>query len=319
MSQSRFGGAIAIFLAVIVEVAVCSLVLVLAISVFMMGLHWSEIAITIAVAVTELLSILAIWAALYYGILRKRTPRRPILSLVILLILPALATVGSWFLYQKDIAAGRKGEQQAVQQAETIALADLSLAVDRMASSDGSTYSVNLHPGLTGEAGRIEKAAHKLLFDAPDPARHFAEKRTALDIDGIMIPKSLAAAGGLDKATDALVAIRAAVAVREAESDAAFAACRKVLAGADIDAAKKRAALAEFDRRVAADKVRRSALAEEELGLFNEMMAIVGELKDARGHWRVVRGTMYIDDEDVRDRIQDHWENIAAAVKRLSR
>jgi hypothetical protein len=313
MSQSRFGGAIAIFLAVIVEVAVCSLVLVLAISVFMMGLHWPDYATTIAVAIAETLAVLAIWAALYYGILRKRTPRRPVLSFVILLILPALGVAGALFIDKMDHAAGAKGRAQA----EIVALGDLALTVDKMTSSDGQTYSVNLHTAMTGEPGRIEQAARKLLFDAPEASRRFAAKRDATGINAMMTPKSLAAAGALDRATTALIDMRAAVVAREAEIDAAYAACRKVLAGADIDGGRKTKALADFDARVARGKSRRAELAEVERNLYNEMMAIVGELKDARGHWHVTRSTMLIDDADVQERIQQHWDNIFAAEKRL--
>lgn len=313
MSQSKFGGAIAIFLAVIVEFAVGLVVLTLAISVFMMGLHWPERAITIAVVGSEILAIAAIWAALYYGVLRKRTPRRPLLSLVILLILPALAAAGSWHLYQKDIAAGKTRPQQA----EALALADLSLTVDRVVSSDGHSYSVNLHTSMNGEPGRIEQAAKKLLFDAPEADRRFADKRDALDINAVMAPKALGGEGGLDKATKALIDVRAAIVVRETEIDAAFSSCRKVLASADIDAGKKAAGLAEFDARVARDKTRRIAAAQIELDLYNEMMAIVGELKDARGHWWIERGAMIIADDDVRARVQAHWENVTTAEKRL--
>lgn len=317
MSQSRFGGAIAIALAMIAEVVICLFVLAVSIALLKKSAVWpGTLATTIIIAI-QVLCILAIWASLYYGILRHRTPRRPVLSLVMLLIIPVVGGGLSYVLYQHDVALGQTSAQRAARQAEETALADLATTVQQLATASDRGFSVDLHTKLLGEPGKIEHAAKALLIAVPEARHHYEDVRAGLDIPAAMKPEALVEEGGLDQATQALIAVRAAIVARETTIDTAFAAARKVLADAAIDDAKKRAALADFDRQVAADKAQRKARAEIEAALYNDMMAVVGELKDARGRWWVHRNTLMIDDESVRERIMDRWQSVDRAEKRL--
>jgi hypothetical protein len=313
MSQSRFGGAIAIAIAILAEIPVAFFVVVMVAAVLHGGLKVPDTVIETGVCIGTFVSVVLVWAVLYYGFLRRRTPSRPVLSFVLLLILPSLAAalvvIGQQRQHAFDLKRGQQGEE--------IALADLSTTVDNVIANGPRSYSVSLHTSLNGEPGRLEQSAKTLLFVVPEAYRQYINKRDALDIDGAISPKSLAANGGLDAATNKLVQVRAAIVAREAAIDAAFAACRKSLAAAGIDGEKKRAALAAFDTRIARGNARRAAEVEDELALYNEMMAIVGELKDARGSWRVRRGGIEIDSDAVHARIQDHWETIAEIEKRL--
>ncbi len=306
MSQSRFGGIVAIIIAVIAEIPACAAVMVFAIAILKGRMHASDDVVWLGVAVSALFTVFAIWLVLYVGVLRKRTPRRSILYFLILLIIPALFAfvVAAMFHDQRRADAARADNEVAT------ALSDLSRAETAIVSLYQKGFAVDLHSSLPGDPGRIERATKVLLHAISDASNQFSEERDALDINGIMSPKSLAAEDGLDKATQALVAVRAAVVKRETQIDAAEAACRKVLAGAAIDPEKKHKALADFDRRMAEDKARREKGAARELDIYNEMMAIVGELKDARGGWQLKGGTLQFSDEVVLARVQRHWADV---------
>lgn len=317
MSQSRFGGAIAITIAIIAEIPVLLFATVMAAAVMHGSLKASDTATWTAVVVFCLASVLVVWAVLYFGFLRKRTPRRPVLSFVLLTILPGIIMGGVYVAVQRQHSFDAWRAQEVLAQNEDDALADLAFTLKKVSLENGESYSVILRTKLPGEAGRIEKSAKALILAVSDAHRAFDNAREAADIDETMSAESLNAPGGLNKATQALIDVRAAIATREARIDAAYADCRKVLAAAKIDPAKQRAALTAFDRHTTADKASRASTTSLELDHFNEMMAIVGELKDAPNDWRLRHGGLEFDDMALLIRINRHWARVRELNKQL--
>ncbi len=214
----------------------------------------------------------------------------------------------------------REGQNRApVSPAEAVAVAldDAAKAEDAMAARGAGPVSFDTK--LPGDAAHIAIAADTFARNVANAYAAYHATLSTMNYYQLLVPLRVDNDPGFARTGGTLERMRAAVEAREKTLAAAVLAFRAQLASASIDAQTKRAALARFDRAIAANAQTRARETALEENLIDEQRAMLADLAAAPDEWSATGPTVIVfSDEGAMNTYHAHVASLVRIAAQLN-
>ncbi len=184
------------------------------------------------------------------------------------------------------------------------------------ASVDGKTLDMAIH--TTGDAAVLEKIIKGSAFRMRAAVLAYRGTIKSLDYPHFIEPERLAQKGGLADATKRIAQIHAAFDTLHKAVLSEQDGMRRALAAAAVPAEIRGPMLAQLDRRIATDGPKVELLFGDQSALFDEVAAMVNDLRHSKAHWTAKGRHMQFYDQGDLDTYKAHGNRLRTLEAKIA-